>query len=299
MSEDDVHGYEMNEPPDFDDTAAESLLSGANRGADPELSDVLGDMRVAYTSHPPAVGPALAALIGSTEPAPAPRRRRFERMHSSIIAKIASAAATAIFATGGLAAAHALPAPMQDAVSKLGVGQPAHEAGTTEVQSTTTEPSTREAGDTTSTTVASPDNPNDTSTTVADGTTPTTMPEHGHDGVSSDHHDGDHHDQSGCESDGQQDQSGQDQPDVTTSTVAPPATPCIPTTDPTTPGNNGHDGTDGSGDANATVTSLPTTGQDHRDQGSSSDSSGSHDGGSTSSPSGGPSGGGSGSGGGN
>jgi uncharacterized membrane protein YgcG len=188
MSDDDVHDFEMNEPLDFDDTAAEGLLSGNDGGADPELADVLGDMQVAYTSQPPAVGAALAALIGTTEPAEVHRPRRFERMHTSIIVKIATATVTAAFATGGLAAAHALPAPVQDAVSHLGVGSPAHhiteiwttgtEESTTTVDQTTTsmEPTTTSVtGDTTSTTIDSDDNPGETTTTIADGTTTTTI----------------------------------------------------------------------------------------------------------------------------
>jgi hypothetical protein len=70
--------------------------------------------------------------------------------------------------TGGLAVAHALPAPMQDAMSKVGIGEPAHRharvvvAADTEVDESTT--TTGIAEETTTTVVSG-----ETTTTVADG----------------------------------------------------------------------------------------------------------------------------------
>ena len=144
MSPDDVDGYEMDGPHDFDDEAAESLLGGAGRDADPGLVDLIGDMRVAYTSTPPAVGAALAALIGLSEPVALSPTRRFQQMRASMMAKIGAAAAVIVAATGGLAAAGALPAPVQDAMSHIGVGgsAPTHKGaepiGDVEESTTTT-----------------------------------------------------------------------------------------------------------------------------------------------------------------
>ena len=126
MSPRDVHGNEMDGNFDFNDETTEEFLRGTARDVDPQLADVIGDMRVAYTSTPPAVGPELAAFIGATEPASVPQPRRFERMRSSIFAKIGAATAAVVAATGGLAVAGALPAPMQDAMSHIGVGSSSH-----------------------------------------------------------------------------------------------------------------------------------------------------------------------------
>lgn len=156
MSTGDVSPNEMNAPDDFDDAAAEALLSGQGREVDSRLSDLVGDMRVAYTSIPPALGVELSALIRGAAPAPAilsPSSRRFERMRSSIIAKVGVAIAAMCAATGGLAVANALPAPVQDAASHLGIGAPAHHddtASTGDDETTTTleSPTTTEPDDT-------------------------------------------------------------------------------------------------------------------------------------------------------
>ena len=128
MSSGDVHGNEMDGPHDFDDSTTEAFIAGLGRDVDSRLADAIGDMRVAYTSSPPAVGAELAALIGATEPVPAPSSRRFERMRASMLAKIGAATAAVVAATGGLAVAGALPAPVQDAMSHVGVGNGAHHA---------------------------------------------------------------------------------------------------------------------------------------------------------------------------
>jgi len=145
MSAGDVYPNEMNEPHDFDDAAAEALLAG-QRGVSPQLADFVGDVRVAYTSTP-AVGAEIAALMGARPPVPAPSSatRRSERMRSTMLAKIGAATAVVVAATGGLAAAHALPAPVQEAVSHLGIGTPLHSGSETplvEDSSTSTTAST-------------------------------------------------------------------------------------------------------------------------------------------------------------
>ena len=126
MSDEDVYGFEMDAPFPHDDAAIEALLSCKDHAVDPALADLVADVRVAYTSEPAPAGAALAAFLGAGEGAPQPSSRGFERMKSSMLAKVGAATAVALAATGGLAMASALPAPMQNAVSHLGVGAPAH-----------------------------------------------------------------------------------------------------------------------------------------------------------------------------
>src|SRR3989442_150297 len=123
MSSDDVHTNEMNDPHDFDDNATDALLSGGGRDVDPRLADLLSDMRTAYTSTPPAIGLELSALLEGTRSTPARSflSRRFEQMRASMLAKIGVGAVAAVAATGGLAAAGALPSRVKDAVSHLGI----------------------------------------------------------------------------------------------------------------------------------------------------------------------------------
>lgn len=75
-------------------------------------------------------------------------------MRSSIIAKVGVAIAAMFAATSGLAVANALPAPVQDVTSHLGIGAPAHHHDTAST-----------AGDETTTTIE------ETTTTVESPTT--------------------------------------------------------------------------------------------------------------------------------
>jgi len=154
MSGGDVHGDEMNEPHDFDDAAADALLGGGGREIDPDLADLIGDVRVAYTSTPPVVGAPLAALMGTSLPAADQPSRRFERMRTSLLAKCGAAFAVAMAATSGLAVAGALPPPVQNAMSHLGVGESSQHQHTTtagETDDTTTTTVTTVPGATTTT----------------------------------------------------------------------------------------------------------------------------------------------------
>ena len=128
MSTEDVYPNEMNESHDFDDNATDALFSGGGRNVDPRLADLLGDMRAAYTSTPPAIGAELSALLGATRPTPARAflSRKFEQMRASMLAKIGVGAVAVVAATGGLAAAGTLPAPVKDAVAHLGITRPSH-----------------------------------------------------------------------------------------------------------------------------------------------------------------------------
>jgi hypothetical protein len=220
MSDDDVYRGEMDTPHefDFDDQAAEALLSGSGRDADPQLADLFDDMRVAYTSQPPAVGAELAAVLAEAELVPkASPTRRFVRMRSSLVAKVGAAAAAVFAATGGLAVAHALPASMQDAASDVGIGAPAHRA--------------HHADDTLQVT-------SDDSTTTTVEHAATTVPEHENEGVEPGDdnapgavvgdHQGNNDDQgeNECEAD---DQGEAEHDENVTST----SVPCVPTTDTT------------------------------------------------------------------
>jgi hypothetical protein len=136
MSGDDVHPHEMNETPDLDDAIADALLAGDGSDAEPRLADLLGDMKVAYTSTPPVVGAELAAFIGAVEPVDTPVERRFDRMRASLLAKCGAALAVVVAGTSGLAVAGALPAPVQNAFSTVGIGAPHHhDAGPVETRS--------------------------------------------------------------------------------------------------------------------------------------------------------------------
>jgi hypothetical protein len=277
MNTGDVSPNEMNAPHDFDDAAVEALLSGRGRDVDAGLADLVGDMRVAYTSIPPALGAELSALIGGAGLAPAvgsASSRRFERMRSSIIAKVGVALAAMFAATGGLAVAHALPAPVQDAASHLHIGTPAHHHD-----------KVSKAHDETPTTVEAP-----TTTEPDDTNAPAVPPKsdthdnHGSD-VSKVAQD---HSTSGCEhgaavskvaSDGKSQNDGS----CGTSTSETEGT------SPTTTGDN-HQGDDNQGDQQSgdghhegtpptTVDGGGSDSSGSHDSGGSGDSSGSHDGG--------------------
>jgi len=278
MSDGDVDPGEMDTPHDFDDAASEALLGGTARAAEPELSRLMDDVRTAFASHPPVVGTELSALMAGTPAAPTHSARRFERMRSSIIAKIAAGAAAAMAATGGLAVAGALPAPVQHALSNVGIGQDSHHAThATEVNDEET--STTLAGDTTTTEPG--DNEGSTPTSVESGDN------HGGE-VSGTAHDGG----DGCEhgasvsavaSDGRSQNDGSQC--VTTSTTPGDTTPT--TVDDGNHGrgndgegdngndNGGNDGHDGTPPTTAAGGTTPTT-EHHGDGGGQH---GGHDGG--------------------
>jgi hypothetical protein len=142
MSKGAVYRNEMNAPDDFDDAVTEALLAGHGHEHDPGLADVLADLRVAYTQSAPAVGALLSAFLARSAPAvpaPPPRHSWFERLRSSMVAKIGAATTAAVAATGGLAVANALPAPLQDTMSHLGIGAPAGRSNSSPtVEQTTT-----------------------------------------------------------------------------------------------------------------------------------------------------------------
>jgi hypothetical protein len=135
----------MNEPPDFDDGAIQALVAGNGRDIDPRVADFIGDLRVAYATLPPTPNPELAALMTAAPPTlPSLVGRRLAQLRSSTLAKIGAATALLVAATGGLGVAHALPAPVQDAIAHLGIGAPPHSnsplthSSTTTIDATTT-----------------------------------------------------------------------------------------------------------------------------------------------------------------
>ena len=113
MSADGVYDDDMEDLPDFDD---------------PALSELLGDMRDAYRAQPPVPSPALAEYF---EAAPTSHRSASMRR---VFAQLVAAMTVVVAATGGLAVAGALPAPVQDAVSSaadgVGVDVPQGDAAT-------------------------------------------------------------------------------------------------------------------------------------------------------------------------
>jgi hypothetical protein len=128
MSGSVVYPNEMNAPHGFDDDATEALLAGRGHEYDSRLAEVLAALRVAFIDRAPAVGAPLSALLAQTAPtlsAVTTKRSRFERLRSSMLAKIGAATTAAVAATGGLAVAHALPAPLQETMAHLGIGAPA------------------------------------------------------------------------------------------------------------------------------------------------------------------------------
>jgi hypothetical protein len=130
MSADDVDGSEMNGNHEIEDVTAEALIAGLDRDADPVLSDLLGDVRTAYSAPAPVMGAALASFIaGAPFPQP-PARRRITKMRSLLTTKLAVAVASVVAGSGGLAVAGALPAPVQSTVSTaashVGLNLPGH-----------------------------------------------------------------------------------------------------------------------------------------------------------------------------
>jgi hypothetical protein len=132
MNDDGVYPGEMDTPQEFDNDTAEALLSGQDHGGESRVADFFGDLQVAYASQPPVINAELAAVLDANAPvavAASRSPRRFERMRTSLIAKVGGATAALFAATGGLAVAHALPAPVQNAVAEIGIGAPAHHHG--------------------------------------------------------------------------------------------------------------------------------------------------------------------------
>jgi hypothetical protein len=261
MSDDDVYPDEMDAPHEFDDRAAEALLSGSGRGIDPQLADLFDDMRVAYTSQPPAAGAELAAVLAEAELTPeASPTRRFERMRSSLVARAGAAAAAAFAVTGGLAVAHALPASMQNATSEIGVGAPAHHGhhvhDALEVK---------------------PDD--STTTTIEHETVPGREKDAvDHDADDNDRgaavggHEGDNDDQNEqeCEAEEQNEQAEHDDEAVTSTSVA-----CVPTTATTVPeSRDGNEGENSGDNEHSTVATVP---ESHDGEQGTSGSSGSGD----------------------
>ncbi len=242
MSPDDVHGNEMDAHHDFDDAATDALLAGNGADVDPRLAETIRDMRAAYVSTPPAVDAALAAFIGTSEPVVTLSARRFERMRSSIIAKIGAATAAVVAATGGLAVAGALPAPVQDAVSHIGVGKSAHDSHDKHVKKNKPHDDER----TKNTTV------NGSSTSVPGAVTSTTVHKDNHGGdVSNVAHDPD---LEGCA-------HGRAVADIASGGKS--QNKACPTTGTTVPGDNGQAGDD-DGDGNE---STPPTSAGHGSNG--------------------------------
>jgi hypothetical protein len=129
MSEEDVHPDEMSGNHEFDDEAIEALLSGTGGEINGDLAAVVDSMRAAYSSQPPVVGPELALLIGDGWAA-APSSRSPRRMRLPVALRRFAVATAALFAlTGALGVANALPGPIQDAVSKVGIGSPSSSGG--------------------------------------------------------------------------------------------------------------------------------------------------------------------------
>jgi hypothetical protein len=140
----------MDEPYDFDDATIEALINGTGSAIDPDLAAFIADLRIAATSQLPTPRADLAVLIGyggTTTSGASPTTAGWLQ---SRLAKIAAAAAAVFAATSGLAVAGALPAPVQHALSDIGIGsrspRPAHQPVTDITPTTTSAP--------TSTTVA-------------------------------------------------------------------------------------------------------------------------------------------------
>lgn len=161
MNDSGVPRNRMDGPYDLDDAGDEALLAGSGYAVDRALADLLGDMRVAYTSRTPTVGADLGALLGFSAAATGcPSSSTAGRIRLRL-AKLAAATAAVVAATGGLAVAGALPAPIQNALSDVGVGSPSGRSHADGHIAANTEPTTASA------------------TTVADTASPTTKANHG------------------------------------------------------------------------------------------------------------------------
>jgi hypothetical protein len=96
MSERDVDGFEMGHQPDLDD---------------PALADLIGAVRRTYGAGAPEPSAALRELFEG-----GPERVRSTTMRRTLV-QLVAATGVLLLATGGLAAAGALPGVVQDAVS--------------------------------------------------------------------------------------------------------------------------------------------------------------------------------------
>jgi hypothetical protein len=151
MSPDDVVPHEMNAPHDFDDAAVEALLNGDGQAIDAAIAAFVDELRIASNATMPSVSAELGALFTSQQPVETASTppRRLERLRTSTLAKIAAATAAIIAATGGLAVANALPAPIQHLVAGIGIGKAdnghQHAVLVAETSTTTTVTSTTDA----------------------------------------------------------------------------------------------------------------------------------------------------------
>jgi hypothetical protein len=166
MSGRGVYGDDMDDATDFDD---------------PALGELLGDVRAAYRTQLPA-SPALAELFEA-----APKVHRSASMRR-VLAQLVAATTVVVAATGGLAVAGALPAPIQHVVSSAadGVDVPQGDDATPAndpVDDTSTTAATDESTATTvnepTTTGDAPDEADDDSSTDSEGGTSSHPENHG------------------------------------------------------------------------------------------------------------------------
>lgn len=154
MSERDVDGFEMGHQPDFDD---------------PALADLIGAVRRTYGANTPEPSAALRALFEG-----GPERFRSSTMRRTLV-QLVAATGVLLLATGGLAAAGALPGVVQDAVSGA--------AGTVGVDLPGGDDEPALGDETTSTTGEST-----TTSTTAESTAPTSEEDEDGDGDRPDNH---------------------------------------------------------------------------------------------------------------
>jgi hypothetical protein len=109
---------------EFDDQSIDALLTGHGAEVNGDLAGIVADIRATFISQPPAVGPELAALIGDTWPAAATASER--RARGFALRRLVVAVAVVFGLTSGLAVANALPGPVQDAMAKVGIGEPSN-----------------------------------------------------------------------------------------------------------------------------------------------------------------------------
>ena len=145
MSGHGVYGDDMDDVPDFED---------------PALDDLLARVRVTYRSQTPPASPPLADFFAA-----APRLHRSNSMRR-VLAQLVAATTVVVAATGGLAVAGALPAPVQHVVSSAADG-----VGVDVPQGDDATPPTDPVDDTSPTTAVDESTTTvDEPTTVADGT---------------------------------------------------------------------------------------------------------------------------------